>query len=544
MTARTRVARLGASIAAAACLLLASSCAAGAPESQTPESQEAGGAALMRILDAGPESLDPQCAPNGDTYALNVYDRLMETRATEDGTVVEPSLAESVEVSDDGLAYTFRLREGVTFSNGSPLTSDDVGFTLRRLITHPSSENKYLAFGITGADDLAQGRTSALAGFEAADNLTFTIRLDRPRPAFLAALSATGASVIDEETTLQAGVDFGDAVETAVGTGPYVLAAWEPNTSFTLTANPSCWSGAPSCAEVRVDTPVKSVPYRTMFQEGELDILDISELDLDAEYFSRGDLYRKNLVRGLKADITCIVLGDATAPLDDRRVREALRAAIDRKALLKAVAGGRGVLENGIIPDGLSCGRTDMPDIAYDPDRARALLAEAGLGAGFDLELSYSADSSAEEQRLTELLASMWQEVGVRATVVKRPTGYYGAASSAGTLGCRVETAMAAYDDPETVFFSLAVDGGVPAGRALAGENRAASASAIADDDARMQAYRDLDRALVADSCTVIPLYSQSEVFVVANRVEGTPLLWNGAEGVDLRNVKLAKAQG
>lgn len=532
MINRRYIPRIVAAIVLFACILLVSvyaiTSAGNAPAKQdAPKEQKA-----LRILDAGPTCLDPQCAPDGDTYAQNVFDRLMVTRAADGETEVEPSLAESVEVSPDGLVYTFRLREGVTFANGSSLTSGDVRYSFERLARHTTSENRHLIAGISGFGDYAQGGSEALAGFEIIDDLTFTITLDQPRPAFLAALSATGASILDAETTQ---AKEGDELEIgdASGTGPYVLDSWEHGASFTLAANPACWSGAPAYAEVHVEPPTDAMPYRAMFQEGELDILDISHLGLDAEYFAHGDLYRKNLMRTLRADMVCIVFNEQSALVADQRVREALRAAIDRKTLLRAVVGGRGALENGILPNALTCGRSGLPDIAYDPERARGLLASAGVGGRLELKIACPASARAEDRMLLELLVSMWSSIGVHASIVEAPSG---------AADCCIVTPLASYDDPESIFAELAARSEALGVKTPLPARLNEGDRSSADYETRLGAYRELEASLV-ESGVVVPLFSQSEVLVVADGVEGLALMWNGATGVDLRSVKPAQVR-
>lgn len=544
MASRRSITGLVACLAAFSFVLLASSCNMVSASVQGGDvSFETG---FLKVLGRDPGTLDPQYAKAGDTYALNVFDRLMETREASDGTrAVEPSLAESVEVSSDGLVYTFRLHEGVRFSNGSALTSEDVAFTLERLARLEGSGNTRIVAGIAGVEDFVQGKAGSLAGFTAIDDLTFTITLDRPRPSFLAALSAAGASMLDKQTTMEAGKSFGINPGVTVGTGPFVCDTWDAKTSVTLAANPSCWSGEPACPGVEIEFVADAMPYRNMFREGELDILDISEMSADADYFARGDLYRKNLSRKLRSDITCIVFDASTGPLSDSRVREALAVALDRDAVLKVAAGGRGVLENGIVPSGLSCGSSGIPAVAYDPERARRLLAEAGYGDGFDLYLAYPASATSNEKEMFSVVAYLWGEAGARVTLEELGDEGFEAAAREGRLPCRIVTASASYDDPESIFDDL-LAGGQGIGGPVASlaqspaAEQVAEASAILDAQGRIAAYRAIDESLVEQTHSVIPLYSLSQIFVVSGKVEGFAPSWNGASGIDLRGIAIS----
>jgi len=441
--------------AAIVCIAL---CSCAAPD-ETARTDAGISSEYLTILDEEPDSLDPQLISEDYTVALNVFDRLVEVVDEGDGNVLGPSLAESWTVSDDGLVYTFKLREGVTFSNGSPLTSSDVGFTLSRLITHPDSRNRDLALDILGASALHEGAADDLAGFKEIDDLSFSITLERPSAPFLEGLSTPGASILDEQTVTELGDAFGSTVEDTVGTGPFVVAGWNAGKEIVLTANKSCWLGAPKCAGVRIMFYTENDPLLEMYESGQMDILDLDKLGMDAEYFLRGDKYRRNIVRGQRVGISYIALNESIGPLSDARVRKALQLSLDRQTMLQAAIGGRGTLENGIFPRGLTGHNNDLAEIPYDPDEARRLLEEAGYGNGFDLELSYSSSSPQSVKDTLELAASMWGKIGVDAALVELDDDEFLARRRAGELACYTGTWSADYNDPDnfvTPFFGSA----------------------------------------------------------------------------------------
>lgn len=526
-------------ICALALVFAVCSCSPAASEKR--ESQEQDAKPLV-VLGEKPADLDPQNACDGDLFAVNVYDRLMEARTVDGATVAEPSLAEAVDVSADGLTYTFFLRQGITFSNGSELTSEDVEFTFKRLIRNVGSKNASLVAGIAGELDYAQGATENLSGFTILDAHKFEITLDRPRPSFLAALCATGASILDKQTTIAEEADF-EKGAAAVGTGPYVLASWDQSAALTLKANPTCWSGIPGFANITIEFLADNMPYQLMFQKGELDILDVSLMGMNADYFARGDIYRTNLRRQMKANINCIVFDKAVKPLDDARIREALALALDRLVLLNAGASGRGVVENVILPSSLSCGKANRDGFSYNPAQARALLAEAGYSNGFNLDIHYPASVSAVERDLIELIAQMWREIGVQAQAVPIDDGQMSDPGQTQVFPCRFATAFASYDDPEAIFGALfAHDETSGQATSLSHDAEIIRASSILDSQKRLEAYREIESQLL-DEYEIIPLYSQSQVFIAAKRIEGFSLAWNGASGIDFRNIKPAYSQ-
>lgn len=526
-------------MAALAALFLSAACADTQPARSAETGQDEGEKAV-NLLVADPKSLDPACAYDGDTYAVNVYDRLLETRDDGEGASIESSLAESVDVSPDGLSYTFHLREGVSFSNGSPFGADDVKFTLERL-ARSEGEGAALVDGIAGLRSYIQGDADALEGVTVLDDATCVVTLDGRRPSFLSALSATAASILDAQTTPGMDADYTLEENAPAGTGPFKLQSYRQRVSLVMEANAACWSGKPSCEKAVLKFPSEAEPYRKLFEEGMLDIVDITAMGLDAEYFARGDSYRRNLERMLSSNITCIVMDDSAFPLSDSRVREALHAALDKWALLKAVHGGRGIVASGIIPKGLSCGASELPETPYDPAHARSLLAEAGVVDGFELGILCPKDCSERERGLVELVAEMWREVGVDVAIAPDDGAKgEGTAWPAGA-SCRVIDVFASYDEPESVYSMLEAKSGYP--RLEAELEGAVLEASAADEDARMGVYRESERDIV-DRSLIVPLFTRSQVFAVSGRVGEFSFAWNGSAGVDLRGVNVAGLRG
>ena len=153
--------------------------------------------------------------------------------------------------------------------------------------------------------------------------------------------------------------------------------------------------GAPGCDGVELFYVTDEVEQRLMFERGELDILDLDKLGDEAEYCIHGDIYRDRLHTAQQVDISYIALNQAVKPLDDVRVRTALQMSLDRQMILDALYSGRGTVENGIFPHGLTGYNPDLEPIPYDPEAAATLLAEAAdrFSAGdYEAELDYRGD--------------------------------------------------------------------------------------------------------------------------------------------------------
>ncbi len=487
----------------------------------------------LSFLDSEPVLVDPQRISEKYTVVLNVFDRLVEEKEVDGHNRLVPSLADSWEISPDGLVYVFRLHPGVTFSNGSALTAEDVGFTLQRMITHPDSRSRNLAMSIQGAEELRKGSTDKLAGFKIVDDHTFTITLAYPCATFLEGLTTPGASILDKETTQKAGNTFGQTPETTVGTGPFVLTEWKRQKGILMKANPKHWAGPPKCDGLNMQFYAESSPLRQMFLNGELDILDLDRLGIDAEYFIRGDIYRQNLIRGHRVGISYIALNQSVPPLQDVRVRKALQLALDRRALLHAAISNRGILENGIFPRGLKGNNPDLPEIPFDPEKAKQLLQEAGYGNGFDLTIGYSAGTTQRVKDMLKLTAAMWKKAGVRASLLEMENRAFLERRRKGELACYTGTWSADYNDPDNFISEFFGSRESTLARSLCYPDqevmkRIAAARSIVDPEARIREYRQLEKKIVQDDAAWIPLYSGYHFFVVGDRVKGFQVRWNG----------------
>ena len=522
-----------------ACLLTLSVLSAcggqnGSSQGDNDVADAASGRYLVAIEDE-PDTVDFQSTTIYYTVATNVFDRLVEMESDEDGNVrIQPSLAESWEVSEDGRTYTFHLREGVKFSNGAPLTSSDVLYTLTRLLTWPEGCNRDIAEGIVGAKRLERGETLTLEGVKLLGELDLSITLEEPFEAFLACISMPGASILDGETTQAAGELFGLDPGCTIGTGPFILESWQPGVGMLLKANPDCWSGAPKCAGVDLRFLTEPEDVRTMFENGELDLLDLDEVGSAAEFFLHGDIYQENLYHVDRISIVYIAMNETVKPLNDVRVRKALQYGLNREVLLDAAYSGRGAVENGIYPRGLYGYNPYLPEIPYDPDAARELLAEAGYSDGFDLTFSVKASSTEWEMTLVRLAVDMWANLGVRATIRVLDESEFMRLRKSGELECYTAMWTADYNDPDNFVYTFFGSRVNTTFRSICYQNEAVMdrvyrARAITDQAARLREYRELEEIIVQEDAAWIPLFSRLYSYVCQDWVEGFRSTWNGS---------------
>ena len=504
-----------------------------AAQAQETEAWDTSG--FLTVVEDEPDTVDFQCTTIHYTIAQNVFDRLAEMESDRKGNaVIRPALAERWEISEDRRSYTFHLREGVTFSNGAALTSEDVRFTFTRLLSHPDSCNRDIADAIVGAKELEAGTTDTLKGFEIHDDLEFTIMLEEPFEAFLACITMPGASILDAETTREAGDRFGKDPAWTVGTGSFILRSWESGMGMILTQNPDCWQGPPHCEGLNLLFLTDPEEIRLLFENGELDILNLDDVGRTAEFFLHGDIYQDRLYEVQRISTTYIALNEAIEPLGDVRVRKALQLSLNRELLLDAGYSGHGFLVDGILPRGMYGYNPNLSKIPFDPAEAKNLLAQAGYPNGFDLTFSVSSASTQGELSLIRMAVSMWQEIGVRASVEVLEEDEFMRLRKSGSIACYSATWTADFNDPDNFFYTFFGDAENTRFRSLnyPEEDIMAQvrlARTIADADKRIQKYHDLERVIAQDDAAWIPLFSRQFFYVSSERLKGLRASWNGS---------------
>jgi peptide/nickel transport system substrate-binding protein len=321
----------------------------------------------------------------------NIYEGLV-TRTQENE--IEPRLASEYEVSDDGLTYTFTLNPEVTFHSGTALTSADV----------------IASYEAVRTDETLQGNAefANVASITAPDATTVVITLTEPNQNFLFTLTGPAGLVFQsgDTTDLQTGEN---------GTGPFTLENWSKGSTITFARSDAYWGEPAKVAEVVFEYIPDFTAGVNAALDGSLDVLTAVDPNLAPQLEDSGDF---TLTTGRTTDKATLAFNNAKAPLDDARVREALRLAIDHEGLVEAVGAGQTLY--GPIPE-LDPGYEDLSDVApYDPDRAKELLSEAGQE---DLDLTLTIPSF-YGTTVPQVLVSDFAEVGVTLEVdaVEFPT--------------------------------------------------------------------------------------------------------------------------
>lgn len=387
-------------VAVAVLAALASSCA---PSSGGPAATDA----YLRLADQDDiPTLDP--ARGYDTASWQFEDMLFSTLLDygPDGNLV-PELATAWEVSSDQRTYTFHLRADAYFTNGRPVAATDVRFSIERVL-NPQTRSPGAEFfrDIQGADACAQAACD-VAGIDTPDPRTVRVVLRDFDPLFLHKLAMPFAAAVPREEVERWGEDF---ARHPVGSGPFILQEWAPGQHLLLIRNPHYFvPGVPRVAGVLRLVGVNDDLAWLKYESGQLDIAIIPPAEFPR--VMREARYQPLLRHVTTMRTSYLGMNCAQAPFTDRRVRQALNHAVNKDKLLRLI-NNRGVVAKGVLPPNMPGYNPNVPGYAFDPARARQLLAEAGYPQGFATTLWVRSDETM--LRLAQAVQQDLADIGVQ----------------------------------------------------------------------------------------------------------------------------------
>ncbi len=471
-------------------------------------------------------------AKTTDDYMIpmNVFDRLFETRPADGTAQVVPSLCTEYHVSEDGLTYDFTLREGVVFSNGNPLTASDVQYTFERLLK-VNNQNTDIPLEVVGAQDVADGKAETLSGFKITDDTHFSVTLNAPNAGFPAELSAPAMSVVDRESMTDG---FGTDPAATIGTGPYVVTEWVTNDHYTMVYNDKYWGQEPSVKKVVVSVIADANTQNLMFQNGELDMIDLQNQDSAIVESLYKTTYADRIVSVPKVGLTYLILNHDNEYLKDVRVRRAIGMAIDVDTLIDTLYSGDAKRENGVIPTGVWAHNDSLEGFTYDPEGAKKLLEEAGYKEGqVTFELAMDSSAPGTLQLVYQSVAQMLQQAGIKANVKSYDHAAWLEKRGEGKMDSFVARWGMDYNDPANIMYTFFGSEGNTKQRSLNYPDkeviaRVAAASAIVDDGERMAEYQALEKKLISEDAAWIPLYEDMHLYCRGERVASFTPQWAG----------------
>lgn len=496
-------------------------------ESDSPPTT--GGGTVSIGFEGDIASLDPS---QGYDFISWPAERLIfETLITyDDSTELVPQLAaEMPEVSEDGLTYTFSLREGVNFVLPSgeihrEMTADDVVFSLNRVLNPnltpaPAPVSGAFFTLIEGGQEVIDGEADEASGLVAVDDTTVEITITQPDLTFLNILAMPFASVVPSDIATEDTEAFS---EEPVGTGPYLLESRTIGESATFVPNPHYWGEAPANGGVEFRVGIDANTAVQQVEANQLDIMGdpipsgvITSLRENPDYEDRIIVFEQVAVQYLSIDTSPPDGG----PLAEVEVRQAMNHAIDKENILQLLR-GRGVVANCIYPTALPGHNPDCAPYEYDPDRAAELMEEAGYADGFSTTLytDPSEDSTAVAQAIQQDLGAIGIEVeivtqefdvllGTVTTPHEAPLVYIGWFQD--------------FPDPSDFYDPLlscasAVEGGANTSWYCDEENDALAAEAkgLQDTEERLAMYQQLEQQVMEDAPWVPIVYPSIDTFI------------------------------
>ena len=365
--------------------------------------------------------LDPAHEVDGESF--KVIESLFEglVRYREGSTEIEPALATRWEMSADGLTWTFFLRQGVRFHDGTPLDAVAVFFSFaRQMDRHPP--HPFHQVGGNYPFWRAMGMDDVVADVAAADSLTVVFSLKKPSAPFLANLAMPFTSVVSPTAVAAAPEDF---FKHPVGTGSFQFVEWVKDDHITLEGFAGYWGGKPTIDRLIFSSiPENSVRFLA-FTQGDLDGMDgivpddVAALERDPRF---------TLLRQPGLNVAYVAMQCEKPPFDDVRVRRAVNHAVNREGIIHALYRGLGSVAAGPLPPTIWGFNSQLTPYPYDPARARELLAEAGHPNGFETTLwtmTGPRPYMPEPQKVAQAVQADLAQVGIRARIVSYEWGTY-----------------------------------------------------------------------------------------------------------------------
>jgi peptide/nickel transport system substrate-binding protein len=335
---------------------------------------------------------------NWASVSTNIFDGL--TYRGPDLKLV-PGLATAWEVLDNGMTLRFTLREGVKFHDGEPFNAEAVKFTFDRLL------------GEEGAKGPQQSNYNTIESVEIIDDKTVEFKMKLPDPVMLIKLAGYGAMIVPPKYITEKGDDYFNAHP--VGTGAFSFVSYEPKVNIELTANPDYWGGAPKITDLEYRFIGEPSTALAELQAGRVDLVIPPTIPIGMIPTIEADP-KLEIVTTPGPTVYALRYNTRDGITADPKVRKALIMAVDRDAIIDAVLGGQAVpiasfqgpLSFGFDPE--------MKPLPYDPEGAKALLAEAGVAPGSKIQIDVRGNEATFIE-VTQAIAAYLQAVGIEATI-------------------------------------------------------------------------------------------------------------------------------
>lgn len=445
------------------------------------------GEGIAVAIGGEPDQLDPHKTTSYFSFQVleNVYDTLVEP---DENLEMQPALAKSWELSEDQLTWTFTLQDGVTFHDGSEMTSEDVVYSFNRIID----------------EELATAyRFASVEKVSAPDPQTVEIQVSAPTPNLLSSIGGfKGVAIVEEQNA-----ESGDITTEPVGTGPYQLSEFTSGDHIDLEANPDYWGGAPEIPSIRYRFISEGSTAVAALKAGEIAWTD-SIPPQQVEALSGDDALSVDVVPS--NDYWYLALNQAREPFDDVRVRQAIAYAIDREAIAQVTSYGTAEVNQLAIPED-STWYTSYDTYSLDQQKAEDLLAAAGV-EDLTMELMVSSDYP-ETVDAAQVIADSLSEVGIELKIRSLDFGTWLDEQNQGNFDMLYMGWLGNIDPNDFYYSQHHSDGSSNAqGYSNPDVDRLLDEGRTETDDDRRQEIYDEAATIIADEASYIYLYNPSVI--------------------------------
>ncbi|PBC06832.1 ABC transporter substrate-binding protein [Mesorhizobium sp. WSM3859] len=358
-------------------------------------------------------TLDPAIGYDWQNWSMinSLFSRLVDYKPGT--TELGPSLADSYDVSDDGKVYTFKLHPGVKFTNGRAVTAADVKWSIERAV-NPKTQGPGAGFfhSIVGADKMTAGAADTMDGITAVDDHTVKFTLSQPDATFLNVLALNFASVVPKEAVEAAGGDFG---KHPVGSGAFTLKEWTIGQRLVFVKNPDYFiKERPHVDSFTIEVGQEPLVALLRLQKGEVDIAGDGIPPAKYLEMKKSPEFEGMIVDRQQLETSYVTLNTQVKPFDNVKVRQAVNMAINKDRIVRII-NGRATPASQVLPPLMPGYDQNYKGYAYDPEKAKALLAEAGLKDGFSTQI-YTSNTD-PQPRITQAIQQDLAAIGVKAEI-------------------------------------------------------------------------------------------------------------------------------
>ncbi|MEH7342682.1 ABC transporter substrate-binding protein [Bacillus sp. JJ1532] len=356
-------------------------------------------------------SLDPISTTEGETFKVteNIFETLLEYG--DQDTTVNPGLAEEWSVTDDGLSYTFKLRKGVKFHDGTDFNAEAVVFNFNRWMN--GNEESFPYYSMFGGYKGEEGHV--IKEVKAVDDYTVQFDLTRPQAPFLKNIAMSPFGMASPAAVEKYGDKFR---ENPVGTGPFKFVEWKQNDRITIEKNTEYWKdGYPKLNKVIFRVIPENTARLNALAIGEIDLMDGLNNSDEATVLGNDNL---QIIERPSMNVGYIGLTTNRKPFDNKLVRQAINHAVDKQSIIDAFYGGKADAAVNPMPSSIEGYNDAIEPYPYDLEKAKALLKEAGYENGFEIDLwamPVARPYMPEAQKVAELIQESLSKIGVKANI-------------------------------------------------------------------------------------------------------------------------------